>query len=443
MLAIDISAWAILPLLLASASAAILSMGLTDKSSEFSFAVTNDFFFTSIPWFVILGLLCGMISVLFTRLSGKIEDLFRPWGKLRRFLVGAGLVGLLVFLFPPLFGEGYAPMKALLSGHPGDLSANPLYAALLTLDSTGLPLPAASWFFLLFLVLVVLLKLIATPLTNAGGGIGGIFAPSLFLGCFTGWAFALAINLSGLPGLLGFNPLPTQNLALVGMAGVMAGVVHAPLTAIFLIAEITGGYNLFIPLIITSTISHYTIRNFERRSAHTRKLAHEGQIVTTERDRSALGLLQLANFTRRDSLIIEPSLTLSGIIELIRQTTGEFLVVADRSHFYGFIFVDNIREVMFVPESYHLVCAQDLVEPCHITLRPGQAMTEVLAAFNHLSENSSSSAAPSNANRNDTVQFLPIIDDQQHYAGYVRHSDILEAYRQKIIDLSRDPENQA
>ncbi len=432
-LAIDISAWAILPLLLASASAAVLSMGLTDKTSEFSFAVTDVFYFTSIPWFVVLGLLCGLVSVLFTRISWHIEDLFRPWSKTRRFLLGAGLVGLLMFLFPPLFGEGYAPMKALLSGHPSDLAASPLYAMLLSATPASLGAPAVSWFFLLFLALVVIFKLVSTPLTTSAGGVGGIFAPSLFLGCFTGWALALAVNLSGLPQIFGLQPLSAQNLALVGMAGVLAGVMHAPLTSIFLIAEITGGYNLLIPLIITSAISHYTIRHYERHSVYTRKLAKDGQLITAERDHSALSLLHSADFIRHDAPIIGPSTTLADIVALIRQTTGEFLVVADAQVFYGFIFVDNIREVMFVPESYQLVCAQDLVESRNHTLQPEQTVAEFLETFASLS--------PVAASASDAFQYLPLLDTKGLYAGYVCHSDILEAYRRKIQEISGDPES--
>lgn len=438
-LAIDVAAWSILPLLLASASAAVVSMALTDKTSEFSFAVTDTFFFPSIPWFVVLGFICGLVSVAFTRISWHVEDWFRPWGKRRRFLTGAGLVGLLVFLFPPLFGEGYAAMKALLSGQPTDLAVNPLYALLITANPTTTSGPSA-WFFLLLLVGTLLLKLVATPLTTASGGIGGIFAPSLFLGCFTGWAFAFATNLSGLPALFGFAPLSTQNLALVGMAGVMAGVVHAPLTAIFLIAEITGGYNLFIPLIITSALSHYTVRGYERQSVYTRKLATEGQLITAERDRSALGLLHLASFIRHDAPVIGPSTTLAGIVELIRQTTGEFLVVADADRFYGFIFVDNIRHVMFVPESYQLVCAQDLVEACRVDIRAGQPMGEVMEAFASLAGTDAAASGDRAASGSDTLQYLPVLDEQRRYAGFVCHSDILAAYRQKIVDMSGDPE---
>jgi CIC family chloride channel protein len=440
-LAIELSAWAILPLLLASASAAVLSMGLTDKTHEFSFAVTDLFLFTSIPWFVILGLLCGLVSVLFTRISWLIEDVFRPWSKRTRFLVGAGLVGLLVFLFPPLFGEGYAPMKALLSGQPTELAANPLYAAFLTLGPSSGNAGLAAWLFLGYLVLVLIFKLVSTPLTTASGGIGGIFAPSLFLGCFTGWIFALATNLSGLPGLLGINALSTQNLALVGMAGVMSGVMHAPLTAIFLIAEITGGYNLFIPLIITSAISHYTIRHYERHSVYTRKLAAEGHLITTERDRSALGLLTLAHFIRQDAPVISPSTTLETIVSLIRESSSEILVVSEAKRFYGFIFVDNIRQVIFVPESYQLVCAQDLMEPQPITLRQGQTMSAVLEHFATLAGQKSSDGQQIAASGSDIYQYLPVLDAENCYMGFVCHSDILEAYRQKILDMSGDPED--
>jgi CIC family chloride channel protein len=441
-LAIDVAAWAILPLLLASASGAVLSMALTDKTSEFAFAVTEPFYFTAIPWFVVLGLVCGLVSVAFTRISWHIEDWFRPWGKRRRFLTGAGLVGLLVFLFPPLFGEGYAPMQALLSGRPTDLAANPLYALFINTNPTTGSGPAA-WLFLLFLVLVLLLKLVATPLTTASGGVGGIFAPSLFLGCFTGWGFALAVNLSGLPTLFGFTPLSNQNLALVGMAGVMAGVVHAPLTAIFLIAEITGGYNLLIPLIITSAISHYTIRHYERQSVYTRKLATAGELITAERDRSALGLLHLSRFIRQDAPVIGPATTLAGIIELIRHTTGEFLAVADGTRFYGFIFVDNIRHVMFVPESYQLVCAQDLVEPNRASLVTGMAMAEVMEVFESLPGAAPAAAEAKAASGSDIFQYLPVLDEKGAYAGFVCHSDILAAYRKKIVDMSGDPESEA
>jgi CIC family chloride channel protein len=319
-------------------------------------------------------------------------------------------------------------MKALLSGMPQLLSGNPLYAGLI--DFHGAP-----WLFLAFLVLVLVLKLFATPLTTAGGGIGGIFAPSLFLGCFLGWAMALAVNLTGLPNLLGIRMLSTQNMALVGMAGVMAGVVHAPLTSIILIAEITGGYDLLIPLIITSTISHYTIRRYEKHSVYTRKLASSGELITAQKDSSALGLLHLEHFIRNDAPVIGPATTLAGIIELIRQTTGEFLVVADQTRFFGFIFVDNIRQVIFVPESHQLVCAQDLIEAPGCSIRPDQPMSAVLDAFDCLGEHN-----PPVASGSDMLQYLPVLDERDSYLGYVCQSEILAAYRQKIQDMSGNPD---
>lgn len=425
MLAIDSTASAIMPILLASVSAALVSMGLSDRSIEFSFPVGQNFQFANLPWYVVLGVFCGLLSVLFSRLSWAVEDRARRWRPAVRFGVGAGAVGLLVFAFPPLFGEGYAPMHALLSGSRTAFETNPLFGFLPGgAAAAGWP----AWLFLAFLALTLLLKMLATPLTTAAGGVGGIFAPSLFMGCLAGVILAQAANLSGLAAWLG-APAPETRMALVGMAGMLSGVMHAPLTAIFLIAEISGGYGLFIPLIICAAISYYTVRRFERYSLYTKHLATSGQLITREKDRSALGLLQLDRFVRNDAPCVDAATPLAEIVDLLSQSRSELLVVRAENVFKGFIFVDEIRQVMFVQETYRLVIAQDLCEAPGLALRPDMGMDRVLAAF-------AEAARLRGGSDGDASQYLPVIDADGGYRGFVFHPDVLAAYRQKILDIS-------
>jgi CIC family chloride channel protein len=342
----------------------------------------------------------------------------------------------LVFACPPLFGEGYAAIRALLSGHPESLASNSLYSSWLSGGTAG-TVGMQAWVFLAFLLATLVLKLIATPLTNASGGVGGIFAPSLFIGCLAGTILARVVNVSGVPVLLGINPAPEQNLALVGMAGVLAGVMHAPLTAIFLIAEITGGYGLFIPLIVTSAISFYVIRRFEKYSVYTIRLAQEGQLITHEKDKSALTLMRLAQFVRNDAPVIPPSAALSQLVELISNTLSEVLVVVEDQKFVGLIPIASIRPVLFVQASYQLVSASDLLTVPRVSLRPGQAMDEVLAAFAvpDLHSQGLHETPPANP------QFLPVIDSVGSYCGIVSHAEILEAYRSKMLEISHYSED--
>ena len=430
-LAIDSTAATILPILLASVSAAILSMGFSDHAIEFYFAVHQNFSFANIPWYIILGIVCGLVSLIFSRISWSIEERFRSWRPLNKILIGSSAVGILVFLFPPLFGEGYAAMIALLSGSPDSIGTNPLYAQLFLPGFVG-PGKLSAWLFVAFLALTLLFKLLATPLTTAAGGIGGIFAPSLFMGCLVGVILARTANLSSLPSLLGIQAAPEQNMALVGMAGMLSAIMHAPLTAIFLIAEISGGYGLFIPLIITSTISYYTIRRFEKYSVYTRNLARSGQLITREKDSSALGLLQLERFIRNDAPVIAPATPLADIIPLVSTSKSELFVVSDGPQFCGFVFVDNIRQVIFIQETYRLVCAQDLMEKPVCMLHSGQAMSEVLAAFTSLQASSTHGEDETGS----SSQYLPVSDSQGTFIGFVHHADVLAAYRQKIIDIS-------
>lgn len=427
-LAIDSTAWAIMPILLASVSAALVSIGFSSGAIEFYFSVHHDFSPSNIPWYIILGVITGLIAVLFSRVSWRIENIFKPWGRWKRFLLGAGMVGILIFLCPPLFGEGYSAMKALLSGHPELLQTNPLYTGLLAMDFGSNDPAIKAWFFVVFLVLTLLLKIIATPITNAAGGVGGIFAPSLFIGCIAGTSLARIVNLSGIPAFFGINPAPELNMALVGMAGVLSGVMHAPLTAIFLIAEITGGYGLFIPLIITSTIAFYTIKRYEKYSVYTVKLANDGQLLTQEKDRSALKLLRINQFIRNDAPVISPSTTLAKIVPLISASDSEILIVTEGDMFKGLIMIADIRPIIFVPESYHVASAHDLLEFPKRILHPDMPMADVMDAFNcgHISGEDSPQSIP----------YLPVLDREGKYVGFVSHADVLEAYRQKMLEIS-------
>ncbi|HPS84546.1 MAG TPA: chloride channel protein, partial [Bacteroidales bacterium] len=366
-LALEVSAASIIPLLISAVTGALVSTFMLGKSIEFYFSIQEPFEYRNILFYVVLGIVCGLVSVYFLRTNSWIESAVQKIkSKFWRIILGGGAVGLLIFLFPPLYGEGYAAMKMILSGNIHDLSNNSLFY---NFDEN-------SWVFVGYLGLVLILKVAAMSLTTGSGGIGGAFAPSLFMGGITGAAFVKVVN------LLGFSTLIQSNFILVGMAGLIAGVISAPLTAIFLIAEITGGYALFIPLIVTSSLAYMTTRLWEPYSIYTRGLALSGELVTHDRDKSALTLLRVNEVVETDFKTVHPDQTLRDLVGVISASNRNLYPVVDEyCNYLGVITLDSVRKLMFDQSQYDTVLLRDLMQKAKDSVSLNDNLETAMAKF--------------------------------------------------------------
>ena len=370
-LMLDLTMASLIPLLIAAATGATLASFFMGKDVLFAFTVSNPFELGNIPYYVLLGVICGLVSLYFTRASFYIEGLFQKInGTTLRLVIGGTIVSVLIFLFPSLFGEGYLELTAILTGNGDALFQNSLFYSV----SSNYIL------FLVFLLFVLFFKVIAMSATTAGGGVGGIFAPSLFMGGITGFFVARFVN------FFDALRLPEKNFALAGMAGVMAGVMHAPLTAIFLIAEITGGYSFFIPLIITATASYLTIMNFEPHSLYTKRLAQQGELITHHKDKAVLSRLSIKALIETNFNPIGPEASLRDLVKVVSESQRNVFPVisADRT-FLGVVFMNDIRNILFKAELYDTTFVSQLMfmpDPC---VEINETMEDVAQKF-HSSE---------------------------------------------------------
>ncbi|MFH1120845.1 MAG: chloride channel protein [Bacteroidota bacterium] len=405
-LMLDLTMGSLIPLLIAAVTGATVSSFLMGKAVLFSFTVTEPFNLVNIPFYILLGVVTGLISLYFTRANLFIEAAFSkitsPAGKL---LLGGIALSLLIFLFPPLYGEGYEVLRDILNGK-GDAIVN---------NSLFYSFRESHWFFISFLVMVLFFKVIAMTFTNAGGGVGGIFAPSLFMGGVTGFLTARFIN------HFDFIKLPESNFALAGMAGVMAAVMHAPLTAIFLIAEITGGYEFFIPLIITSTIAFLTINFYEPHSIYTKRLAARGELITHDKDKAALSRLHINRLIENNFLTVSPDATLGELVKVIaRSERNVFPVTDDDNNFLGVVFINEIRHIMFNHELYGSTYVRNLMFMPEPQVSIDETMEDVALKFNE------------SAHYN-----LPVLDHGK-YVGFVSRANVFSAYRNLVRESSQD-----
>ena len=404
----NISMTSMTPLLLSTVSATVVSYIFLGSSSTFQCALT-PFNMHNIPFYIVLGLFCGLMSVYFLRTTLSMEDRLgkvkNPYYKWIGCAVG---LGLLIFLFPPLYGEGYDNVGQLLRGEH------------LSFDNTILSFMTQSdWGILLFFSLVMFLKVFSMTLTNAGGGVGGTFGPTLFVGAMAGFVVARFINL--INGNLIWS-VPEQNFVLVGMAGLMAGVMQAPMTAIFLIAEISGGYELFLPLIITSAISFGTTRIFEHYSIYTKRIAQSGDLLTHNNDRAVLTLLKTESLVKDKYPRVKATDSLRSIVRVMSQDNAAVLaVVDDDQKFLGLVDLDNIRKYMFRSDLYNRLHVSDIMESPKAYVYLDEKMESVMAKF-------------------DKTQAwrLPVINEENIYQGFVSRSRILSAYRDELKQISLD-----
>lgn len=419
-LLVDVSSYTLMPLLISSVTGALLAMVVWAGRVEFSFVVTNGFHFAMIPWYLPLGLLCGLLSLFMVRSVRFIEQAARKAGPVVAYLAGCAALCALALLVSPLFGEGYDAMRALLSSapEPGSL-VGPSGTAVF---EGGLIRPSVTsgWLFVLVLLAVPFLKVVTTASTTAAGGVGGLFAPSLVIGCTFGYACAAAASLLGIGPVAG--SMSVQNFALAAMAGVLAGVMQAPLTAIFLIAEITNGYQLLVPLIITASVSFITIRAFEKYSVYARPLALAGKHLTRRADVRALRKMRLADFVR-EVPVLRPSSTLADVRAASEGTASGVLPVLEGGRVSGLISLADARPALFDPDKDRLLVAGDLADRPLVVFSPETTVEEALECFRYAA-----------------VDSLPFAD-ASGFKGLVHRRELLAAFQAAVTDICRSEES--
>ena len=403
----DLSATTALPLLIAALVSATVAYFFMGADVQFHFEVTQQFGLSQLPFYVILGVFCALVSVYFLRTTDKVEGLFakftNPW---LRVGVGGLLLGVRIFLFPPLYGEGYGMLTQLLHGDSSSLFVNTIYG------SFG----SESWAVLLVLFLLILLKAVATASTIGSGGVGGTFGPSLIVGGLSGYFVAMACNQMGLP------QQDTANFALVGMAAVMTGVMHAPFMATFLIADITGGYQLLVPLMVASAVTYLCVSPFERHSIYARKLAKKGDLLTHDKDASAWHLMDMQSLIETNFVIVRSGGSLRDLVEVIQTSRRNlFPVLTDDDKFAGIVALDDVRKIIFRPDLYDSVIVDDLMHPMSEgdIVRSSDSLTDVVEKF-----------------RIGDRYNLVVIDDDNRYLGFISRANTFSAYRRFISATS-------
>jgi CIC family chloride channel protein len=405
----NISMNSMMPLLLSTVSAAVVSYIFLGNELPFQCTLT-PFSMGNIPFYILLGLVCGAVSLYFIRMTLWLEDKF---GKVRnryaRWAYCAAALGLLIFLFPPLYGEGYDSLGVLLNGGVIDLEGSTPLAFMLR----------SAWGIPLFFLLIMFLKVFSMTMTNAGGGVGGTFGPTLFVGAVAGFVVSRVINL--VLGGAGIS-VPEQNFVLVGMAATMAGVMQAPMTAIFLIAEISGGYELFLPLIIASAFSFGSIRLVEKYSIYTKRIAQSGELLTHDNDQAVLTLLKTYELVRDKYPRVRMNDTLGEFVEVISRSDAQIFAVLDSSrHLKGIVEMDHMRKMMFETDKYDVLHVRDFMEPPPAIVFLDERMESVMEKFDRTG-----------------AWRLPVVDSNMVYAGFLSKTRIMSAYREELKEISQD-----
>lgn len=404
-LMLDLTMTSVLPLLISSVTAATMSYVFSGTEAMFQFSQTEEFVMERIPYVLLLGIFCGLVSLYFTRAMLRVEGIYASLShRWQRFILGAAMLSILIFLFPPLYGEGYDTIETLLNGD---------FIHLMD-QSPFLGMENGYWGIVIFLSLILLTKVFASAATNGGGGCGGVFAPSLYIGCIAGFIFSHVLNFFGLP-----VDLPEKNFALMGMAGTMSAVMHAPLTGVFLIAELTGGYNLFLPLMITSIGSYVTIRAFEPHSLYTMRLAQKGELLTHHKDKAVLTLMNVGSVIETDFIAVRPDMSLGDVVKeaIAKSSRSMFPVVNTEGVLLGIVLVDNIRNIMFRPELYERFRVSRFMVSPPARIVNDMPMEKIMHIFD------------------DTKAWnLPVVDTEGTYIGFVSKSKIFNAYREVLVD---------
>ncbi|MAN59052.1 MAG: chloride channel protein [Flavobacteriaceae bacterium] len=406
---LDLTLASLIPLLLASVSAIITSYFFFGNDILLPFEIEDEFTFSDLPFYMVMGVIAAMVSVYFTETYERLQKLFEKIGSpLKRLVLGGLGIGVLVYFIPPLYGEGFDVINNLVQGNPERALENNIFRW----DVKNV------WVVIALLSGLVLFKVIATSLTFGAGGVGGIFSPTLFMGSIMGYCFAKTVN------ALDFlnHPISESNFTLVGMTGLMAGVLHAPLTAIFLIAEVTGGYELFLPLMITSALAFALTKYFVPHSVYAMELGRKGELITHNKDHAVLTLMDLQTVIERNFVAVHPGMVLEEIINqaIIRSNRNIFPVLERESErLVGVILLDDLRPVMFDRSLYQEITAAELMQnPPEIIHLETDKMTDVMGKFQRTG-----------------AWNLPVVSEGK-YHGFVSKSKLLTAYRRKLIDFS-------
>ncbi len=409
-LMIDLTMSSLLPLLVSCVTAAGITFAVSGISPVFEFHLTDPFSVSRIPAYILLGIVCGLVALYFTRTMNRLEGIFhRLHNPYARLALGGVMLSLLIYLFPPLYGEGYDLITLLLNGNGTADWETALNSSIFY---------GHSHLLLVYLGLIILFKVFASTATNGGGGCGGIFAPSLFLGCIAGFVFSRIWNTCGIFSLT----VPERNFAMLGMCGLMSGVMHAPLTGIFLIAELTGGYQLFMPLMIVAVCAYLTIKVFEPHSIYAMRLAQRGELLTHHSDRSILTLMSMDSVIQHYNKVLYPDMTLLDVANHVSTSKYFVFPVVDKQmKLVGVVYLDDIRHLIFRTELYRNFRVSQLMKPPAARLSVQDPMDVVLKVFDR------------------TRQWnLPVVDSTGTFVGFIRKSSILAVYRQMMADYSTD-----
>lgn len=406
-LMIDLTGMTVMPLLISSITGATVAYLLEGYRAEFFFSQSEPFLTNRIPFTILLGIVCGLMSFYFTKVMFLMESFFRKINKQwLKIITGGVVIAVLVFIFPPLYGEGYGAINNLLDG---DVSAI-VNGTLFYIDRDNI------WFLALFIAAIALTKAFATSATNGAGGVGGTFAPSLFVGALTGFVFAYVLNNLD----LGIE-LSQKNFVLLGMAGVMSGVMHAPLMAIFLTAEMTGGYDLFLPLLIVSLLAFMTIRLFTPYSIYTMRLAKAGDLLTHEKDKAVLTLLKVDNLIEQDFKEVHPEMNLKEMVDIIAVSNRNLFPVTDKEGYLkGVVVLDEIRNIMFRADLYKKMHVSRFMSAVPATIDINEPMDKVMEVFDKTN-----------------AWNLPVVKDGK-YVGFVSKSKIFTSYRRVLRHFTED-----
>ncbi len=404
-LLVDVSISAFTPIMIAAATGALVSVIVLDETILLSFKQQEDFNYHNIPFYAFLGVFTGLISIYYSRNFQRVEHFFSrlKLGPYKKALFGSTLLAILIYVFPTLFGEGYESIRILSESDPGQLLEDTLFSGFRN----------NSWVLLLFVGCTMMLKAFASGLTIGSGGNGGNFAPSLFLGSYVGFFFSKFIN------LIGLAKLPISNFTLVGMAGILSGLFHAPLTAIFLIAEITGGYNLMIPLMIVSSISFAISKRFEKHSMDVKNLAKKGHAFTSNKDANVLSTLDTNSIIQTDYLTVSPNENLDKLVDLISNSTQVvFAVVNLENELVGVVYFNDIKEIIFNTYRVKYTQIKEIMTAPKQIITPEDSMEVVMNKFEQTK-----------------MAFLPVLKNDKYY-GFISKSLALEAYRTKLKSMT-------
>ncbi len=406
-LMLDITAASVIPLLIASITATTMAFILRDFDPILAVTLRPEdaFELWQIPLFIVLGICCGLMAWYFTSMNSRVSTFFKGLDKqYKKWIAGGAVLGILIFISPPLYGEGYEGMTALMHGHPEELFDSSLFYRFRNMD----------WVAILFVVAIMFFKVIAMSATNAAGGVGGTFAPSLFVGAFTGAALALTCN-----ALFDWH-VSLVSFTLVGMAGVMAGVMNAPLTSIFLIAELSNGYGLFIPLMITACIAFAVGYWLDPDSIYTKQLRLRGELLTHDKDQSVFVFLKLDSLMETDFIRIRQRMTLGDLVHIISTARRNIFPVIDEfGRLLGVVQLDDLREDMFKREKYGHPITDYMIQPPDRILEH-ETVQSILPKF-----------------EDKHTWMLPVVDKQGRYLGFISKSRILNAYREQLVRIQQ------